>query len=29
MLTVDVLRDNALTTVLEHGVLPDVGSPGW
>ncbi len=28
MLTVDVLRDNALTTVLEHGVLPNVGSPG-
>jgi len=26
-LTVDVLRDNALTTVLEHGVLPNVGSP--
>jgi diaminopimelate decarboxylase len=28
MLTVDVLRDNALTTVLEHQVLPNVGSPG-
>jgi diaminopimelate decarboxylase len=28
MLTVDVLRDNALTAVLEHGVLPNVGSPG-
>jgi diaminopimelate decarboxylase len=28
MLTVDVLRDNALTTVLEHNVLPNVGSPG-
>jgi diaminopimelate decarboxylase len=28
MLTVDVLRDNALTTVLEHGVMPNVGSPG-
>src|SRR5262245_21140444 len=28
MLTVVVLRDNALTTVLEHGVLPNVGSPG-
>jgi diaminopimelate decarboxylase len=28
MLTVDVLRDNALTVVLEHGVLPNVGSPG-
>jgi len=28
MLTVDVFRDNALTAVLEHGVLPNVGSPG-
>ena len=28
MLTADVLRDNALTAVLEHGVLPNVGSPG-
>jgi diaminopimelate decarboxylase len=28
MLTVDVFRDNALTTVLEHGILPNVGSPG-
>src|SRR5882757_6349725 len=28
MLTVDVFRDNALTTVLEHNVLPNVGSPG-
>ena len=28
MLTADVLRDNALTTVLEHGVMPNVGSPG-
>ena len=28
MLTVDVLRDNALTTILEHGVLPNIGSPG-
>ena len=28
MLTADVLRDNALTTILEHGVLPNVGSPG-
>ena len=27
MLTADVLRDNALTVVLEHGVLPNVGSP--
>lgn len=28
MLTVDVLRDNALATVLAEGVLPNVGSPG-
>src|SRR5450631_654154 len=28
MLTADVLRDNALTAVLEHGVLPNVGSAG-
>jgi diaminopimelate decarboxylase len=28
MLTVDVLRDNALTAVLEHRILPNVGSPG-
>lgn len=28
MLTADVLRDNALATVLEHGVLPNIGSPG-
>src|SRR6185369_8189164 len=28
MLTADVLRDNALTVVLEHGVLPNVGSAG-
>src|SRR6478672_13662345 len=28
MLTVDVFRDNALTTVLEHSILPNVGSPG-
>jgi diaminopimelate decarboxylase len=28
MLTTDVFRDNALATVLEHGVLPNVGSPG-
>jgi diaminopimelate decarboxylase len=28
MLTVDVFRDNALATVLEQGVLPNVGSPG-
>lgn len=28
MLTADVLRDNALTVVLEQGVLPNVGSPG-
>jgi diaminopimelate decarboxylase len=28
MLTADVLRDNALTIVLEHGVLPNIGSTG-
>ena len=28
MLTSDVYRDNSLTVVLEHGVLPNVGSPG-
>jgi diaminopimelate decarboxylase len=28
LLTSDVFRDNALTTVLEHQVLPNVGSPG-
>jgi diaminopimelate decarboxylase len=28
MLTADVFRDNALTVVLEHNVLPNVGSPG-
>jgi diaminopimelate decarboxylase len=28
MLTVDVLRDNALTVILEHSVMPNVGSPG-
>jgi diaminopimelate decarboxylase len=28
MLTSDVFRDNALTTVLEQQVLPNVGSPG-
>ncbi len=28
MLTSDVFRDNALSVVLEHGVLPSVGSPG-
>jgi diaminopimelate decarboxylase len=28
LLTADVFRDNALTVVLEHGVLPNVGSPG-
>src|SRR4051794_36553767 len=27
MLTADVLRDNALTVVLEHGVMPNIGSP--
>jgi diaminopimelate decarboxylase len=28
MLTADVFRDNALTVVLERGVLPNIGSPG-
>jgi diaminopimelate decarboxylase len=28
MLTADVLRDNALSAVLEEAVLPNVGSPG-
>jgi diaminopimelate decarboxylase len=28
MFTADVFRDNALTAILEHGVLPNVGSPG-
>src|SRR5665213_3145933 len=28
MLTADVLRDNALTVILAHGVLPNIGSPG-
>jgi diaminopimelate decarboxylase len=28
MLTTDVFRDNALTVLLEHRVLPNVGSPG-
>lgn len=28
LLTADVFRDNALPIVLEHGVLPNVGSPG-
>lgn len=28
MLTTDVFRDNALTSVLEHRVLPNLGSPG-
>lgn len=28
MLTCDVYRDNGLATVLEEGVLPNVGSPG-
>ncbi len=28
MLTADVFRDNALQVVIEHGVLPNVGSPG-
>jgi diaminopimelate decarboxylase len=28
LLTSDVLRDNALTVLLEHRVLPNIGSPG-
>lgn len=28
MLTSDVFRDNALTQVLEHQILPNLGSPG-
>lgn len=28
MFTTDVLRDNALTVILEHGVMPNIGSPG-
>jgi diaminopimelate decarboxylase len=28
MLTADVFRDNALTSLLEHRVLPNIGSPG-
>ncbi|MGE3962055.1 MAG: diaminopimelate decarboxylase [Dehalococcoidia bacterium] len=28
MYTADVFRDNALRTVVEHGILPNVGSPG-
>jgi diaminopimelate decarboxylase len=28
LFTADVFRDNALTVVLEHGILPNVGSPG-
>ncbi len=28
VLTADVFRDNALQVVLEHGILPNVGSPG-
>jgi len=28
LLTTDVFRDNALETVLEHRVMPNVGSPG-
>ncbi len=27
-LTADVFRDNALDVILEHGVLPNIGSPG-
>jgi diaminopimelate decarboxylase len=28
LFTADVFRDNALEVVLEHGILPNVGSPG-
>jgi diaminopimelate decarboxylase len=28
LLTTDVFRDNAMTVVLDHGVLPNLGSPG-
>jgi diaminopimelate decarboxylase len=28
LLTADVFRDNSLTAVLEHGILPNLGSPG-
>lgn len=28
VLTTDVFRDNAIESVLEHGVLPNLGSPG-
>ena len=28
LFTADVFRDNALDVVLEHGILPNVGSPG-
>ena len=28
LLSADVFRDNALGVVLEHGVLPNIGSPG-
>jgi len=28
LFTADVFRDNALTVVLEHGIVPNVGSPG-
>ena len=27
-LTADVFRDNALDVILQHGVLPNIGSPG-
>ena len=27
-LTADVFRDNAMKVVLEHGILPNIGSPG-
>ena len=28
LLTTDVLRDNAIEVMLNHGVLPNIGSPG-
>lgn len=28
LFTADVFRDNALTVILEHGIVPNVGSPG-
>ncbi|MBX7244492.1 MAG: diaminopimelate decarboxylase [Candidatus Sumerlaeaceae bacterium] len=28
LLTADVFRDNALKVILDHGILPNIGSPG-